>query len=83
MGGDRSVSSSSSEVLSILIGDVFTCTVLVALGETEINNIDVISSCFGSTNQEVVWLDISMDNAFLVNLLDMTDELKGNHQNSL
>ena len=83
VGGDRSVSSSSSEVLSILIGDVFTCTVLVALGETEINNVDIISGSFGSTNQEVIWLDIPVDNAFFVNLLDMTDELKCDHQNSL
>ena len=83
VGGDRSVSSSSSEVLSILIGDVFTCTVLVALGETEINNVDIISGSFGSTNQEVIWLDIPVNNAFFVNLLDMTDELKCDHQNSL
>ena len=83
VGGDRSVSSSSSEVLSILIGDVFTSTVLVALGETEINNVDIISGSFGSTNQEVIWLDIPVDNAFFVNLLDMTDELKCDHQNSL
>ena len=83
MGGDRSVSCCTSQVLSILVGDVLTCTVLVAFGETEINDIDVISSCFSSTNQEVVWLDIPVDDAFLVYTLDMTDKLEANVQNSL
>ena len=50
MGGDGSVSCRTSQVLSILVGDVFTLTILVALGETEINDVDVIPGCFGSTD---------------------------------
>ena len=75
MGGDGSVSCRTSQVLSILVGNVLSLTVLVALRETKINNIDIIPRVLGCTNQEVIWLDIPMDDAFLMNFLDMADKL--------
>ena len=83
MGGDRGVSCCTSQVLAILVGNVLSLTVLVALRETKINNVDIISRVLGRTNQEVIWLDIPMDDAFIVYFLDMTDKLKRDHQHSL
>ena len=47
--------------------------VLVALGETEVDNINVVLRRFCSSNQEVVWLNIAVNNSFFVDLLDSLD----------
>lgn len=44
--------------------------ILVALGETEIDDEDVILVLVISSNQKVIWLDISMDNPLFVDLLN-------------
>jgi len=49
---------------------VLVVRVLVALGQTEINDVDVVLGALGATDQEVVGLDISVDNALLVHFLD-------------
>ena len=74
------ISGGTSQVLAILVGDVLTFTVLVALGETKVNDIDTISRSLCATDQEVIRLDIAMDDSFLVNLLDSLDELHGDQQ---
>lgn len=48
--------------------------VSVLLGQTKINNIDLISS-LANAHQEVVWLDITVDEALCVDVLDSADEL--------
>jgi hypothetical protein len=49
---------------------VLTFRVLVALGESEINDVDVILSTFSASDQEVVWLDVAMNNTLFVDLLN-------------
>lgn len=44
--------------------------ILVALGETEIDDEDVILVLVISSNQKVIRLDISMDNPLFVDLLN-------------
>ena len=44
--------------------------VLVALGETKIDDVDVILVCVVAPNQEVVGLNVSVDNALFVDLLN-------------
>jgi hypothetical protein len=77
------VSSSSSQVLSFSEGDMLSLGVLVALGESEIDNVDIIFSSIGVSNEEVIRLDISVDYALLVHLLDSLNHLSGNAKNSL
>ena len=77
MGGNRSVPSSTGKVLTIFIGDVLTCTVLVALGETEVNDIDLVTGGFSGTDEEVIRFDIAMDDSFGMNLLEVVHELDG------
>jgi len=49
---------------------VLSIRILVALGETEIDDEDVILVLVISSNQKVIWLDISMDNPLFVDLLN-------------
>lgn len=52
---------------------MLTVRVLVALRETKVDDVNVVLVCVGSANEEVVRLDISMNNALLVDLLDALD----------
>lgn len=83
VGGNRRISGGTSQVLAILVGDVLTIRVLVALGKTEIDDIDVITCVVGAADQEVVGLNVSVDDALLVNFFNTADQLRGNHQHCL
>ena len=82
VGGDGGITSRASQVLAILVGDVLALAVLVALGKTEIDDVDVITSGVLTANEEVIRFDITVDYALLVHLLDTSDKLNGDHQNS-
>lgn len=73
VGVDTGVPGSSSEVLSLSERDVFAIRVLVALGKTEVDNEDAVLVVLVSAYQEVVRLDVSMDDALLVHLLNALD----------
>ena len=47
--------------------------VLVALGEAEVNDVDVVLRVVAAANQEVVGLDVAMDDSLLVHLLNAVD----------
>ena len=49
---------------------MLTFTILVALSQAEVNDIDVVASGISTTNQEVIRLDVSVDDALLVDLLN-------------
>lgn len=83
MGGDGGISGGSSQVFSVLVGDVHALSVLVALSKTKVNDVDVVASGVGSTNEEVVWLDITMDESLFVHLLDTAHKLDGDQKHSL
>ena len=50
--------------------------VLVALCEAEVDDVNVVLGALGASNEEVVRLDVSMDDALLVNFLDALDHLR-------
>ena len=83
MCGDRGITSCASKILAVLVGDVFTFTILVALRQAEVNDIDVVASSISATNQEIIRLDVSVDDALLVDLLNTTYQLHCNHKDSL
>ena len=76
MGCDGCISGSTGEILSILVRDMLALTVLVALGQTEVNNVNIVASGLGPANQEVVRFDVTMDDSLLVHLLDSLDHLR-------
>jgi hypothetical protein len=83
MSIDRSVPSSTSQVLVLPVGDMqMSLGVSVLLGETEINDIDLIAS-FPNAHEEIVGLDISVDKVSRVNVFDSRDELVGEEKDSL
>ena len=83
MSSYRCVPCCSGQIFAIFVWNMFAFAVLVALSQTEINDIDVISGRFSASNQEIIGLDIPMNNSLLVDLLDALDELDGNHEDGL
>ena len=79
VGSNGGISGSSSEVLAVLVGDVFALGVLVALGETEIDDINVVAGGVLTTDQEVVRLDVSVDDPLLVHFFNASDQLDSDH----
>ena len=73
VSADGGVSSCASKILALTEGNVLTLRVLVALGETEIDNVDGVLGLLRAANHEIVWLDISMDNSLFVHFLDALD----------
>jgi len=83
MGIDRSVPSGTSQVLVLPVWNVeMSLGVSVLLGETEINDIDLIAS-LSDTHEEIVGLDISVNKVSRVNVLDSRNELIGEEKDSL
>ena len=70
MSVDTRVSGSSGQVLALSEGNMFTIGVLVTLGETEIDDENVVLVGVSATDQEIVGLDISVNDSLLVYLLD-------------
>ena len=52
---------------------MFTLGVLEALCESEINDVDIVLGLLSCADQEVVWLDVSVDDSLLVYFLDSLD----------
>ena len=83
MSSDRCITSCSSEVLAIFVGNVLSFTVLEAFGETEVDDVDIVTSRVCATDEEVIRFDVSVDDALLMHFLYAADELHRNHQDSL
>ena len=49
--------------------------VLKAFGETKINDVDVIFVSLITTDEEIVWFDISVDHSLVMHLLNSFDNL--------
>jgi hypothetical protein len=64
------VSGSACQVFTLAERNVLSIGILITLGETEIDNEDVIFVLVVSPNQEVIRLNISMDNPLFVDLLN-------------
>ena len=80
---DGSVTGSASQVLVLSVWDVeVRLWVTVLLGQTEINNVDLVAT-LANAHQEVVWLDIAVDERLGVDVLNAGDELVGKKKNGL
>jgi hypothetical protein len=78
MGVHGGVSGGTREVLTISEGNVLAVGRLVALGESKIDDIDRVLGLVIAANQEVVGLNVTMNDALLVDDLDSLDHLGGN-----
>lgn len=83
VGVDGGITSGTCQVLVLTVRDVeVRLGVSVLLGKTKVNNVDLVST-LANAHQEVVGLDISVDEALCVNVLDSGDELVGEKENGL
>ena len=70
MGANRGVSSGPCEIFAVLVRNVFALRVFVALCQSKINDEDLIFLRVGSTDQEVVWLDVPVDDSLFMDFLN-------------
>ena len=83
MGVDGSISCSSGQVLVLTVWDMeVRLWVTVLLGQPEINHVDLIAP-LANAHQEVVGLDVTVDEALGVDVLDTRDELVGKEKHGL
>ena len=83
MGVDGGVTSGTSQVLVLSVRDVEVgLGVPVLLGETKVDHVDLVAS-LANTHEEVVGLDVAVDEALGVDVLDAADELVGEQEDSL
>ena len=76
MGVNRGVASSAGQVLAVTVRDVLAgLGVAEALGKAEVDDVDVVL-LLADADQEVVWLDISVEE---VSAVDELDPLQLNH----
>ena len=74
----RGISGRPGQIFTVLVGYVLTLAVLVALGQAEVDNEDIISRALLPSNQEVVRLDVTMDDALFMHLFNSFDQLRAN-----
>jgi hypothetical protein len=83
VGVDGGVTSGTGQVLVLSVWDVEVgLGVPVLLGETEVNHVDLVAP-LADAHEEVVGLDVTVDEALGVDVLDAADELVGEQENGL
>jgi hypothetical protein len=80
---DGSITSSTGQILVLPIRDMEVgLWVTVLLGQTEINDIDLVTT-LANSHEEVVRLDVTVDEGLGVDVLNAGDELIGEEKNCL
>jgi hypothetical protein len=64
------ISSGTSQVFALSERNVLSIRVLVAFGKTEIDDENVVFVSVVSSNQNVIWLDFSVNDSLFVDLLN-------------
>jgi hypothetical protein len=83
VGVDGGVTSGTGQVLVLSVRDVEVgLGVPVLLGETEVNHVDLVAP-LADAHEEVVGLDVTVDEALGVDVLDAADELVGEQEDGL
>ena len=80
---DGSVASRARQVLVLTVRDVkVRLRVPVLLRQTKVDDVDLVAA-LADAHEEVVGLDVAVDEALSVDILDAGDELVGEQQNRL
>ncbi len=82
MGVDRGIPGSTSEVLSLTVGNVLAVTLDVALGQAEVQDEDLVGGLI-EAHAEVIGLNVPMDEVPVVDVLDPRDHLVDEDENGL
>jgi len=83
VGVDGGVAGGTSQVLVLSVRDVEVgLGVPVLLGETEVDHVDLVAP-LADAHEEVVGLDVTVNEALGVDVLDAADELVGEQEDGL
>jgi hypothetical protein len=83
VGVDGGITSGTGQVLVLSVRDVEVgLGVPVLLGETEVNHVDLVAP-LADAHEEVVGLNVTVDEALGVDVLDAADELVGEQEDGL
>jgi hypothetical protein len=75
MGVNTGITSSTSQVLVLTVRDVeMSLWVTIFLGKTKVNHVDLVAA-LADAHQEVIWLYVTVDERFGVDVLDARDQL--------
>lgn len=74
MSVDGSVSGGSGEVLALSVRDVLSVSLNVSFGESKVQNENFVGS-FIQSDTKVIWLDVSVNEISVVNILNSLDHL--------
>lgn len=80
---DGRIARRASQVLAVLVRDVFALAVFITLCQSEVNDVNLIFRLVRSADQEVIGLDVTVDYSLLVHLLDAHQHLPGDEQDRL
>src|ERR1700744_6623641 len=75
------ISRCSSQIFALSERDVISLTISVAFGKTKVNDENAILIVLLPTYQEVIRLNVSVDDPFLMHLLYSLDHLNSNLKN--
>lgn len=78
MGVNRGIPGSSGKVLSLLIGDVLATAIDVPLGQSKVQDENLVGGLVES-DAEVVGFDVPVDKVPVVDVFDPRDHLVGQH----
>jgi len=83
MSSNTAISGCSAKLFAIGVRYVISLAIDIILWYAEINNINLIACFVGVTDTEIIGLDISMDYAYCMHLLNNTEHLECYLQDSL
>ena len=82
MSVDRGITGSSSEVLSFSVGNVFSVSLDVSLGQSKVDEKNFMGSLIES-DAEVVRFDVPVEEVSVVDILNPRDHLVDEHKHRL
>ena len=82
MSVDRSVTSSTCEVLSLSVGNMFSVSLDVSLCKSEVDQKDLVTGLV-ETDAEIIGLYVSVDEVSVVDVLNPGHHLIDQHQHCL
>lgn len=79
MGVQRGITSGASQVFVISVRNVRPIFLKILFGEPKVDDVD-FGRFFPSSNHKVIWLDIPMKVAFILNVLNSLNHLVTDHE---
>jgi len=70
VSADRRIPSSPCKTFTVSERNVLAIRTLKLFGKPEVDDVDLVLRRLSAPNEEIIWLDVSMDDPFLVTCLN-------------